>query len=84
MKGWIKVKIAGCEPQKYPEKYTDVGLIRVCINLHYHYKQNKTSINGPRVVKFISEKKTQSIQWTPGYTIHWKPMKTILIVTKIA
>ena len=24
----------------------------------------------------------QSIQWTPGYTIHWKPMKTILIVNE--
>ena len=27
-------------------------------------------------------KTRQSIQWTTGYTIHWKPMKTILIVTK--
>ena len=27
-------------------------------------------------------KTRQSIQWTPGYNIHWKLMKTILIVTK--
>ena len=30
----------------------------------------------------LPSKTRQSIQWTPGYTIHWKPMKTILIVTK--